>query len=58
MQTAEYKKKISDKLLARTQDWPTLEKGARRNPEPIWARLLNGKKYNITYRDAVPTDSL
>lgn len=58
MQTVEYKDKIRNKIFDRTRDWPTLEKGARRNPEPIWARLLNGKKYNITYRDAVPTDSL
>jgi len=58
MQTAEYKKKISDKLLARTQDWPELEKDAKIDPELSWKRLLNGKKYNVIYRDAVPIDSL
>lgn len=47
MQTDVYKIKISDKLLARTRGWPTLEADAKIDPELTWARLLDGKKYNV-----------
>jgi|TARA_R110000737_G_C14416301_1_gene456941 transcription initiation factor TFIIIB Brf1 subunit/transcription initiation factor TFIIB len=52
MQTDAYKKKISDKLLARTQDWPDREKDSLVDPELSWKRLLKGKKYNVTYISA------
>jgi len=49
MYTAKYRNKIREKIYDRTRDWPDLEKGARRNPEPIWTRLLKGKRYDTAY---------
>tara|TARA_R110002167_G_C12263105_1_gene613240 strand:+ start:251 stop:580 length:330 start_codon:yes stop_codon:yes gene_type:complete len=46
MQTPEYREKMKNKRLYRTQGWPDREPDSKIDPELSWKRLLNGKKYN------------
>ena len=49
MQTPEYREKMKNKMLYRTQDWPEREPDAKKDPELAWKRLLDGKKYNDSH---------
>lgn len=57
-QTAEHRDKVRNKILEKTRGWPEREPDSKISPELSWKRLLNGKKYNVIYRDAAPINNL
>ena len=46
MNTPEYKEKMKNKQLYRTQGWPVREPDSLIDPELSWKRLLKGRRYN------------